>query len=873
MPTLFSLLRRKFLHAVRRAFGTRVLRCAVATLVLTWCGMTFAAPNKPPTVSISTPSNGATFNAPANITISANATDADGTIMRVEFYQGSTLIGKATAAPFQVMWSNVAGGTYSLTAIAIDNAGGSKTSSAVSITVNGPKVLVTNPAAGSVIYGSSVTVTGSFFGDSNTTVVVDNGSSSRVATLSGNSFTATLPIQVGVNALRVAATRRDKTFDQAVVNVTGNAAPVLVFTMPATTTFNAPADINFTVDAVSPAGTVAKVEFLRGNTVVATSTASPYQYTWLGAASGTYTMAARAIDNSGVMSTITLPIVVNGPNAPPSVVLTSPGNNASFVAPANISLAANASDADGSITRVEFLQNGNVIGSSNIAPYSMLWSSVQAGSYALTARATDNRSTTSTSAAVNVVVTAAPPPNTPPTVSLVTPAAGTQYFAPAKITLQASASDADGAVAKVEFYQATTLLGTVTAPPYSFDWMNVGPGSYSVSAKATDNRGAVSTSSSVPVTVVTKPNTPPSITLTAPATGRIYYAPATIVLTATASDSDGSIGRVDFYQGGTLIGTSTTAPFSFTWNNVVAGDYTMTARAVDDAGATTVSNSASISVRALSINVMSPTDGATVIGDVTTVSGRIVAPTNSGVSVNGVIAALEPNGTFYATGVRLDPGANTIVARVTTPDGEFRTHSVAVTSGGLPPFKITAGPTQGLAPLLVTFSIVPQGSATIQRVEFDGNSDGTVEYSLSGAPWSTTLTFTGSGTSLTTIRVLDTDGSAYTTQIPIVLYTESALDQASRATWSGLMTALSSGDVARASQYLGFTARERYAAAFQTLAPYLSQIVSTFSDLHFVSLSGDLGEYAINRTINGENRIFFLYFGRDGDGVWRLQSM
>ena len=74
-------------------------------------------------------------------------------------------------------------------------------------------------------------------------------------------------------------------------------------------------------------------------------------------------------------------------------------------------------------------------------------------------------------------------------------------------------------------------------------------------------------------------------------------------------------------------------------------------------------------------------------------------------------------------------------------------------------------------------------------------------------------------------------------------------------------------------QYMGPLARERYSGPFDTLASRLPQIVASFSDLQFVTLSSELGEYAINRIINGEDRLFFIYFGQDGDGVWRLQSM
>jgi hypothetical protein len=93
--------------------------------------------NNPPTVSISSPANGATFTAPASVTINATAADSDGTISSVAFYQGSTLLGTDTSSPYSYTWSNVAAGSYSLTARATDNGGAVTTSTAVGITVSG----------------------------------------------------------------------------------------------------------------------------------------------------------------------------------------------------------------------------------------------------------------------------------------------------------------------------------------------------------------------------------------------------------------------------------------------------------------------------------------------------------------------------------------------------------------------------------------------------------------------------------------------------------------------------------------------------------------------------------------------------------------
>src|SRR5690242_6890277 len=92
-------------------------------------------------------------------------------------------------------------------------------------------------------------------------------------------------------------------------------------------------------------------------------------------------------------------------------------------------------------------------------------------------------------------------------------------------------------------------------------------------------------------------NVGPSVSLTSPANGATYNAPATITLSASATDSDGSIRKVEFMAGGSVIGTVTTAPYNFTWSNVAAGSYSLTARATDNRKAKTVSNAVTVTVK------------------------------------------------------------------------------------------------------------------------------------------------------------------------------------------------------------------------------------------------------------------------------------
>ncbi len=203
--------------------------------------------------------------------------------------------------------------------------------------------------------------------------------------------------------------------------------------------------------------------------------------------------------------------------------------------------------------------------------------------------------------------------NVPPTVTLASPSSGATIQAPAQITLKATAADSDGTIRKVEFYEGATLLGRDTSPPFSITWSSVPAGAYSLSAKAYDNDGAATPSKAVAVTVV--PNSPPTVTITNPASGSECVAGTTLTLAADALDRDGTISAVAFYEGHNFIGASTIAPFTWAWRPSTAGDYDLTARAWDEAGAVTVSTAVRVSVISASIPTTTPQSVVAVAGD------------------------------------------------------------------------------------------------------------------------------------------------------------------------------------------------------------------------------------------------------------------
>ncbi|MEO8387807.1 Ig-like domain-containing protein [Polaromonas sp.] len=557
------------------------------------------APNTPPTVSITSPANGAAFPAGATISGAASAADSDGRITKVEVYIGSTLLGSDSTAPYTFTRTNVPAGSYSITVRAYDNSGAVTTSSPVVITVGGantpPTVAVTSPANGSSFVAPAAITINANAADSNGTVSkVDfyNG-----ATLLGTDTTAPYSFawaNVAAGSYNITARATDNNgavTNSAVVGVTvtpaANTPPTVAITSPTNgSSFVAPAAITINANAVDSNGTVSKVDFYNGATLLGTDTSAPYSFAWANVAAGSYNITARATDNNGAVTTSgVIGITVAAANVSPTVSITSPANGASFVAPASIAINANAADSDGTVSKVDFYNGATLLGTSTAAPYSFVWPDVSAGSYSITARATDNNGAVTTSGVIGITVAAA---NVPPTVSLTSPANGSSFTAPAGITLNANATDSDGTVSKVDFYNGATLLGTSTAAPYSFAWTNVPVGSYDITAQVTDNSGAVTTSAIASITVL--PATfPPAVSITSPTNGAAFVAPATITINANATDSDGTVSMVEFFNGATLLGTSTAAPYSFVWSNVPLGSYSLTARATDNSGSTTTS--------------------------------------------------------------------------------------------------------------------------------------------------------------------------------------------------------------------------------------------------------------------------------------------
>jgi endoglucanase len=187
---------------------------------------------------------------------------------------------------------------------------------------------------------------------------------------------------------------------------------------------------------------------------------------------------------------------------------------------------------------------------------------------------------------LNGTVCGAPPTNTPPTVSLTAPTANQSFPAgTTSVTLSANASD-NGGVVRVEFRVDGNLVGTDTTAPYSVTATGLAAGSHSATATAVDNGSPAlsTTSTAVPFVIQTSGgNTPPTASLTAPTNNQSFPVGTTsVALSANASDPGGAVVRVDFRVDGTLVGSDSSSPYSFTATGLAPGSHSATATAVDN---------------------------------------------------------------------------------------------------------------------------------------------------------------------------------------------------------------------------------------------------------------------------------------------------
>jgi hypothetical protein len=146
-------------------------------------------------------------------------------------------------------------------------------------------------------------------------------------------------------------------------------------------------------------------------------------------------------------------------------------------------------------------------------------------------------------------------------------------------------------------------------------------------------------------------------------------------------------------------------------------------------------------------------------------------------------------------------------------------------------------------------SALQVSSAQSLSIAFDG--DGIDDFTTTDSAAPPQYTYSASGIYLARVRVTDAQSTVSEAVTGIQAFTLASMDAFFQAQWSGMTTALAAGDKETALTYLTPGAQDKYGPVFDVRLPQMPSIVGSFSSLQRVSPAPDIGEYAMNRTIDG----------------------
>ena len=310
------------------------------------------------------------------------------------------------------------------------------------------------------------------------------------------------------------------------------------------------------------------------------------------------TITLRNLESVHSSVTRSFKITVLPPNLPPTVQWASPTNDLVLESSQPVPLAVNASDPDGNLVLVRFLDGTNCIGALTNGDLAITWDDISPGTHVLSVVATDNRGASVATQPITITLQA---PNLPPAVEWLAPEGGTILQSPHVVVLQVNASDPDGRVAQVEYFVGPDSVGIATNDPFQLTWGPQTEGTYELRAVATDDRGSQVASDTMTLTVL-PPNQLPVVQILNPTNGFTVAPTQAVTVEAMATDSDGTIVQVEFRDGTNSLGVVSNPPYSLLWTNATVGTHSLSAVATDDRAAASTSDSIDITVASAPTN-------------------------------------------------------------------------------------------------------------------------------------------------------------------------------------------------------------------------------------------------------------------------------
>ncbi|MCG7588139.1 Ig-like domain-containing protein [Photobacterium sp. OFAV2-7] len=435
--------------------------------------------NQLPIVTLTSPLANAQFTENDIVVLTANANDSDGSVDSVEFFLGAHSLGSVITPPYTLNWKSVLG-THLIEARVTDNQGATSsdtvTISVVSATGNLPPTinLISPTASSQIIAGENITLTANATDDKGPVAKVDFYIDDQIiGTDTSAPYEYPWAAEAGTRSFKAKATDIDNayTFSEIVTvavsdgNTAGGCAGI-----PA-----------YTAGQAYQGGNIVQHNNHKYHCDVAgwCSSDSAWAYE---PGKGQYW--ADAWTDLGICAIV------------PEISITSPADNSTVLAGSNVTINAQATDADGTISQVQFYAGNQSVGTDTTAPFSANWQAVGLGDIAIKAVATDNEGNNG-EASVLVSVS-----DQALVTSLTSPTSGTTVSLGQAFNLAATAESLNGSVQKVDFQVNGTIVATDTTAPYTANWTAGSAGNYTVMAIATDSQGATSMSATASVKVI-----------------------------------------------------------------------------------------------------------------------------------------------------------------------------------------------------------------------------------------------------------------------------------------------------------------------------------------------------------------------------------
>ncbi|MEN8225656.1 MAG: hypothetical protein ABFS05_09890 [Bacteroidota bacterium] len=299
-----------------------------------------------------------------------------------------------------------------------------------------------------------------------------------------------------------------------------------------------------------------------------------------------------------------------------------------------------------------------------------------------------------------------------------------------------------------------------------------------------------------------------------------------------------------------------------------ATTYTLTAQGL----AGTVQQSITITVSPLSLNILTPADNAIINRYDIMVQGTVnsSAGLETGININGIFAVIEGN-QFTANHVPLEPGENTITATATDSEGNTITKTCIVTVQDVGDYiTVSSFPESGVSPFETTIRVRATFGFAYSDISYTG--PGSVEY-ISSTQDEYNIRITTPGIYYFTADATDDQAVVHTDTITVEVLDPTALDALLQSKWSGMKTAIASGDIEHALTYFIERARDKYRTLMQDVTD-LSAFANDMEAIEMIYFESGIAKYRIHRTedVNGvpTQITYYIYLTRDTDGIYKI---